>query len=238
MSTATQQTTSTYAAKCRYRNSQIGRISLCHTSNQTVQPEGFLSSQEDKITGMKLPLIQVEEGEEGELFVAKEQEIIYDCSRLSPANTLDAAVAQNNSELLKRILTSTATVTLDGLNASGGSPIHEAAFQGKLSCLKVFLKFGADPNMRDKEGWTPLHAAICGGDPDSVAELLRFGANVNLAANDGVKPIEMAIQCGDERVIKLLSSNKPRLDNNFKEKDGTAPLAGEENFSSNILDYI
>ncbi|EDO30818.1 predicted protein, partial [Nematostella vectensis] len=96
-------------------------------------------------------------------------------------------------------------VTLDGLNASGGSPIHEAAFQGKLSCLKVFLKFGADPNMRDKEGWTPLHAAICGGDPDSVAELLRFGANVNLAANDGVKPIEMAIQCGDERVIKLLS---------------------------------
>ncbi|KXJ12819.1 Ankyrin repeat, PH and SEC7 domain containing protein secG [Exaiptasia diaphana] len=176
----------------------------------------------------KLPSIMIQNGEPDSPVQDVSTNISYDSTYLNPSNTLDSAVAQNNSRLLEKLLTSAANISLEGQNASGGTPIHEAAYQGKLSCLRVFLKFGANVNLRDREGWTPLHAAICGGDANSVLLLLKHGASINATANDGIKPIDMAIQSEDEEITKALL----QADRTSIEKDGPAPLASAEDLES------
>lgn len=209
----------------QYTKRQRG-FSICHSSS-THQANDKDDAHKIKIK--KLPSILIESGDDDTNL--ETQKTSYDCTHLNPSNTLDAAVAQNNSGLLERLLTSAANISLDVLNASGGTPIHEAAFQGKISCLRVFMKFGADVNLRDREGWTPLHAAICGGDPDTILLLLKYGASVNAAAHDGVKPIDMAMQTDDQRVAKIiLNANEV-----VHEKEGIAPLAKEEALESELI---
>lgn len=129
---------------------------------------------------------------------------IYDEGFLHPSYALDAAVASNDSRLLHGIL-STGNVMMDTLNASGGTAIHEAAFQGKVGCLEVFLKFGVPVDIRDKEGWTPLHAAVCGGDIRAVIFLLRNGASLQAETKDGLTPAEIAMDAKDKKMVQALS---------------------------------
>jgi len=200
-------------------------LSVCHKNTDLPQ----VDNKHDIRT---LPSILIQTGDhqnidEEEFSMAREKVCVtYDWTHLNPSNTLDAAVAQNNSRLLEKLLTSAANISLEGPNASGGTPMHEAAYQGKLSCLRVFLKFGADVNLRDREGWTPLHAAICGGDVNSVFLLLKYGACINAAANDGIKPIDMALQTDDQQITQaILCYSK---ENCSREKEGNAPLASED----------
>lgn len=128
----------------------------------------------------------------------------YDEGLLNPSYVLDAAVARNDSRLLHGIL-SAGHIMLDNLNASGGTAMHEAAFQGKVKCLDVFLKFGASVDIRDKEGWTPLHAAVCGGDIRAVIFLIRNGASVKAYTREGLTPVEIAMDNKDKKMVQALS---------------------------------
>lgn len=203
-------------------------FSLCHKSTDLSQ----VDNKHDDIKTLPSIFIQTGDPDDEETFKMGEKVCVtYDWTHLNPSNTLDSAVAQNNSRLLEKLLTSAANISLEGPNASGGTPIHEAAYQGKLSCLRVFLKFGADVNLRDREGWTPLHAAICGGDVNSVYLLLKYGACINAAANDGIKPIDMALQSDDQQIAQaVLCYNKEKRST---EKQGNAPLASED-FGSDL----
>ena len=129
---------------------------------------------------------------------------IYDEGFLHPSYALDAAVARNDSHLLHGIL-SAGNVMLDTLNASGGTAMHEAAFQGKIGCLEVFLKFGVPVDIRDKESWTPLHAAVCGGDIRAVIFLIRSGASLKAFTKDGLTPLEIAHDAKDKKMVQALS---------------------------------
>jgi len=129
---------------------------------------------------------------------------IHDEGLLNPSYALDAAVASNDSRLLHGIL-SAGNIMLDSLNASGGTAMHEAAFQGKLRCLEVFLKFGTSVDIRDKEGWTPLHAAVCGGDIRAVIFLIKNGASLQAYTKEGLTPIEIAMDNKDKKMVQALS---------------------------------
>ena len=131
--------------------------------------------------------------------------VCLDEGLLSTCYTLDAAVARADCKLLEAILCS-GCVKPTTLNASGGTAMHEAAFQGKISCLRVFLRFGVNIEIRDKEGWTPLHAAVCGGDIKCVEFLLRHGARTDAETEDGIRPVQIALQAGDRRIVQAISS--------------------------------
>lgn len=129
---------------------------------------------------------------------------LYDEGFLHPSYALDAAVASNDSRLLHGVL-SVGNVMIDTWNASGETAMHEAAFQGKVDCLEVFLNFGVHVDIRDKEGWTPLHAAVCGGDIRAVIFLIQHGANLKASAKDGLTPAEIAMDTKDKKMIQALS---------------------------------
>ena len=127
--------------------------------------------------------------------------VCLDEGLLSTCYTLDAAVARADCKLLEAILCS-GCVKPTTLNASGGTAMHEAAFQGKISCLRVFLRFGVNIEIRDKEGWTPLHAAVCGGDIKCVEFLLRHGARTDAETEDGIRPVQSPCKLATEGLFR------------------------------------
>lgn len=54
----------------------------------------------------------------------------------------------------------------------GGTPLHVAAFNGRLNVVKVLLAAKAPVNARDNEGWTALSQARDQGYP-KIEELLK-----------------------------------------------------------------
>lgn len=41
--------------------------------------------------------------------------------------------------------------------SDGETPLHLASRQGRLEISEALLKYGADVNHQDKDGWTSLH---------------------------------------------------------------------------------
>lgn len=136
---------------------------------------------------------------------------------LHPSYTVCAAVSANDPGALKNILLS-GSVNIDQLTSSGASALHEAAYDGKISCVSALIQCGADVNIVDSEGWTPLHAAVCGRSLQCVELLIGRGANAKAKTDDGLTPLGIALQQGDRDMIKLLTSlsnrtqtsNRPR----------------------------
>uniref|UniRef100_A0A8D2IX28 Protein phosphatase 1 regulatory subunit 27 n=1 Tax=Varanus komodoensis TaxID=61221 RepID=A0A8D2IX28_VARKO len=57
-------------------------------------------------------------------------------------------------------------VTLDTIYPCGMAALHEAVLSGNLDCVKLLVKYGADINQKDEDGWTPLHMACSDGHAD------------------------------------------------------------------------
>ncbi|MEE6520430.1 hypothetical protein FKM82_018295 [Ascaphus truei] len=56
-------------------------------------------------------------------------------------------------------------VTLDSVYISGMAALHEAVLSGNLECVKLLIKYGANIEQRDENGWTPLHMSCSEGHP-------------------------------------------------------------------------
>ena len=82
-------------------------------------------------------------------------------------------------------------------------PIHYAAKNGHLECIKVLLEYGADIHSEDIENETAITLAAFYGHTECVRYLLEQGANVNDRAVDGT-PLIYAAQCGNEECVRML----------------------------------
>lgn len=124
---------------------------------------------------------------------------------LHPSYTMCSAVSANDPGALKNIILS-GTVNIDQATSSGASALHEAAYDGKISCVHALIQCGADVEIVDSEGWTPLHAAVCGRNKQCAELLIRRGANVKAKTDEGLTPLGIALQQKDSEMIKLLTS--------------------------------
>ncbi|XP_034043321.1 protein phosphatase 1 regulatory subunit 27b [Thalassophryne amazonica] len=85
----------------------------------------------------------------------------------------------------------TSRVRLDTIYPSGMAAIHEAILTGNLECVKLLVKYGADINQRDEEGWTPIHMACSDGFPHIARYLLSLGADCEAENDCGEKPADL-----------------------------------------------
>jgi ankyrin repeat protein len=70
--------------------------------------------------------------------------------------------------------------------------------------VKDLLKFGADIESPDREGYTPIMFASNAGDARIVKLFIESGANVNAKANDNSTPLMFASQRGFDEITKIL----------------------------------
>jgi len=152
------------------------------------------------------------------------------------------AVAGGSTEAARRMLEQLQE-TEDGVfslspsqfaDASGWSPLHYAAFHGRLPCLQALLEafdmekeasegeseWKANPMIewQDKDGVRPLHAAAQNAQTSlmAVSLLLNHGANAHAMTNSGCTVLHVAASTGHQLLCQHLVSKCPEL---LKKKD-------------------
>ncbi len=70
----------------------------------------------------------------------------------------------------------------------GGTVLHDAASNGDLQAVKLFVSHGADIDARDFEGETPLHKAALIRSQDTVDYLVSHGADLHARSKRGETP--------------------------------------------------
>uniref|UniRef100_A0A8D0H2U9 Protein phosphatase 1 regulatory subunit 27 n=1 Tax=Sphenodon punctatus TaxID=8508 RepID=A0A8D0H2U9_SPHPU len=82
-------------------------------------------------------------------------------------------------------------VTLDTIYPSGMAALHEAVLSGNLDCVKLLVKYGANIQQKDENGWTPLHMACSDSYIDIARYLISLGAEMNATNNEGETPSDL-----------------------------------------------
>lgn len=86
-----------------------------------------------------------------------------------------------------------------------------AALANSDPCMtRAFLSAGANPNLRDRDGFTLLMIAVRYKSFQNVKTLLAAGADVNARANNGQTALSIARQEHDEQIVDLLTQSGTR----------------------------
>ena len=68
-------------------------------------------------------------------------------------------------------------VPVNSRNEDGYTPLHFAAYSGRVNVVQELLRRGAHLNPRTRSGMTPLYHAAFWNNPHVVHALIRAGAN-------------------------------------------------------------
>lgn len=119
-------------------------------------------------------------------------------------SALAYATARNAERTVKILLDRGALP--DGPTNSG-APLQRATENGNELLVKLFLAFGANPNLIDRNGATPLHVAVEKNMIALIKALLLQGANPLLLDAGGKNSIEKALEVNaDDTIIAALVS--------------------------------
>jgi hypothetical protein len=105
----------------------------------------------------------------------------------------------------------------------GLTPLHLAAWRGRLELAALLLQKGATVNAVSKPGRiTPLHCAAWAGHHQVVALLLQKGGRVDSRDVNGWTPLHGAAFEGHDRVVAVLLAKGARV--NATDGRGRTPL--------------
>ncbi|MGH0147287.1 UNVERIFIED_CONTAM: hypothetical protein FKN15_027338 [Acipenser sinensis] len=105
------------------------------------------------------------------------------------------------------------------------SPLHKAAFHGRLLSLKILIAQGFNLNITTIDRVSPLHEACLGGHVACAKVLLENGANgfnLNITTIDRVSPLHEACLGGHVACAKVLLENGANV--NSVTVEGITPL--------------
>ena len=117
----------------------------------------------------------------------------------------------------------------DGLY-EGFTPLHWAAYAGKLGTVQALLEAGAEVTATVTDGLdkgkTPLHFAVENGHTEIVEALIKAGADVKATVTDGYykgyTPLHLATENGHTDTVRILLDN--RADPTVTDSNGDTPL--------------
>ena len=133
---------------------------------------------------------------------------------------LSNAIIQGNLAEVRKIIDS--GENLETRDALDRTPLHMAAFYGRVKTIDLLLASGADIAARDHVGMTPLHAGVISGGRQSVQLLLDKGADINAQTESGQTALHLAASTGQPKLSRFLMERG--ADPCKKDYDGKTPL--------------
>ncbi|KMQ92184.1 palmitoyltransferase zdhhc17 [Lasius niger] len=98
------------------------------------------------------------------------------------------AAINNRKDIVKYLIAKGAVVDAIG-GELASTPLHWATRQGHLSTVVVLMRAGADPTLRDSEGFSCIHLAAQFGHTAIVAYLVAKGVNPNMPDRSAMTPL-------------------------------------------------
>lgn len=100
------------------------------------------------------------------------------------------------------------------------TPLHGAACNGNIECVRILIDAGADVNMQSCNQSTALHCSAEDGNVEIAALLLKAYANPNLKDSKGKTPLDYAIWNNHMDIIALLRNYDGQTSIELDEKTG------------------
>ena len=97
-----------------------------------------------------------------------------------------------------------------------------AAEDGNTVVIKQLIKYGANINYQDDDGWTALMFASANRNYDVIKLLLENKVKINIQSKAGKSALIISIEAGDVNSVKLLIANN--ADINLKTVEGLTAL--------------
>ncbi|CAJ1079579.1 ankyrin repeat and SOCS box protein 11 [Xyrichtys novacula] len=91
---------------------------------------------------------------------------------------------------------------------SDRTPLHEAAYQGRLLHLRSLIAQGFHVDTLTMDRISPLHEACLGGHYACAKFLLDNGANVHAVSTDGATPLFNSCSSGSAACVRLILQHK------------------------------
>jgi uncharacterized protein len=107
-------------------------------------------------------------------------------------------------ETVKLLLASGAELDARARNHFDNTALQTAMLCGEADVVTFLLEKGADPNVRQDEGFVPLHEAAFLGRVDLAALLLAHGAELDARSAKGETPLGTAVRRGKKEVADFL----------------------------------
>lgn len=116
-----------------------------------------------------------------------------DAQGFSPLHVAPALEAGRDEAVLYQALVEGA-VDIHHAGRYGITPLHSAAAEGCVPCVRILLRAGASPNVRRDDGGTPLHRSRL------AVRTVLIAAGADVAARDqlGRTPLHTTVDPGDE----------------------------------------
>ena len=92
--------------------------------------------------------------------------------------------------------------SVDSRNATGRTPLMNAALNGDVQVVKSIMNRRADPSLMDNRGWNALHLAAQGGDTDIISLIHTHLPNIESKTGEGHTPLMVAAFTGKLHAVK------------------------------------
>ena len=124
-------------------------------------------------------------------------------------NTMSEAVSSIEREKIHKQVTEileneNVNINLSNRRGKFSIPLCEACRSGNEEIVSILLRFGAEPNICDKNKCTPLYIASSMGYRGIVEKLLETNADVNAKNAQGYVPLLSAIENNHFEIAELL----------------------------------
>ena len=110
--------------------------------------------------------------------------------------------AERDSNVTEMKYTLSLGFSVDSRDATGRTPLMNAALYVKFQAVKKLIKRGADPSLVDNGGWNSLHFAAEGGDTDIIDLIHTHLLNIESKTGEGYTPLMIAAYSGKLNAVE------------------------------------
>ena len=109
-----------------------------------------------------------------------------------------------NLNLISDLIVLGANLDWQGEENYNYTPLHVAAWFGRVEIVRMLIDAGADVNLQDTDGWAPLHVAARFGKVEIVRMLIDAGARMDIQTNNGKLPYDLAITKKIKTILRVV----------------------------------